>query len=116
MLLYAVVAMVWYGMVWYGQVCYGLLCYWVFNFSWLWKPVCLLWLAGRLSALVGGLSGYLAVCLSLVGDSNNQPNRTIYKPFPWHDIGCDAGKQQQTTNQTKPKKKRSKTKIYLGKR
>lgn len=62
MLLYAVVAMVWYGVVWYGMgwdgmVCYGLLCYWVFNFSWLWKPVCLLWLAG-------GLAGWLAVCLS----------------------------------------------------
>jgi len=63
-----------------------------------------------LSALAGWLPGWLAGCLSLGGGSNNQPNRTIYKPFPWHDTGrgCDAGKQQRTTNnepnQTKEEK------------
>lgn len=77
MLLYAVVAMVWYGMVWYGMpisfrgfgslsVCSG------------WLAVCSGWLLW--------LATWLAVCLSLVGDSNNQPNRTIYKPFPWHGM------------------------------
>lgn len=55
-LLYAVVAMVWYGMGWYGMGWDGIVCY-ANEFSWLWKPVCLLWLAGY-------LAGWLAVCLS----------------------------------------------------
>lgn len=52
--------LLWYGVVWDGMVWYGMVCYANnMKFSWLWKPVCLLWLA----ALSGGLSGWLAVCL-----------------------------------------------------
>lgn len=68
--------LLWYGTVRYGMVWYGLLCYWVFNFSWLWKPVCLLWLAGGLSGCLPGWLAALAGGLFVSSRRFQQPTKS----------------------------------------